>query len=386
MFMGAYILRFVLIDSEPEISRTVAVPDFVSLQDIHSVIQSVMSWEGYHLYAFEVEGELIHEHHTAFHDNDTCREPSSVALSDLEGKRIIYTYDFGDRWQVLVDWDGYTDDFSGRFPQLIDWEENAPIDDCGGIHAYNELFAASCNPKDPDNLRAREILRACRFDLPRVLNSLESWGMQGVIGEDRVPLDHEIRIAMMSPVLSAMSGLYVFDTVEEIVCKVTSVKKKIRTSRFDDDMPVIEPLAKSELAKDPERYIQVWDSPDEVMSRLCNDFLKEHNLVKLCKKPGESIQGHYERAVRGMSDAILAQWETEMITATSSEVYSWAENNGYYFSNPVDSPVAANEALFYKLHYSDVDLSDNKALMKFLVDHNKEIDEQDKKKSKKKSS
>ena len=87
-----------------------------------------------------------------------------------------------------------------------------------------------------------------------------------------------------------------------------------------------------------------------------------------------------------MSDAILAQWETEMITATSSEVYSWAENNGYYFSNPVDSPVAANEALFYKLHYSDVDLSDNKALMKFLVDHNKEIDEQDKKKSKKKSS
>lgn len=383
--MGAYILRFVLIDSEPEISRTVAVPDFASLYDIHSVIQSVMSWEGYHLYAFEVDGELIHEHHGAFHDNEKCREPFSVALSDLEGKTIIYTYDFGDRWQVLVNFDGHKDDFSGRFPQLIDWKENAPIDDCGGIYAYNKLFAASRNPKDPDYPRAQEILRACRFDLSRVLNSLESWGMQGVIGEDREPLDHEIRIAMMSPVISLMSGLYVFDTFEEVVCKVTSVKKKVKTSLLDD-MPVIEPIPKSELEEDPERYIQIWDSPDEIMSRRCNDFLKEHNLAKLCKKPGESIQAHYERAVRSMGYDTLAQWESEMIATTSSDVYSWAEKNGYYFFNPIDSPVAINEALSYKLHCEDVDISDKKALTKFMMDHNKEIEKQNGKKSKKKSS
>lgn len=57
--MGAYKLGFVMAGSDPEILRIVAVPDFASFYDLHSVIQSVMGWKCHHFYSFESDGRRI---------------------------------------------------------------------------------------------------------------------------------------------------------------------------------------------------------------------------------------------------------------------------------------------------------------------------------------
>ncbi len=47
-----------------------------------------MSWEGHHLYAFEIRGECFHEHLDYFPDNGQCREPMRASISEFEGKPI----------------------------------------------------------------------------------------------------------------------------------------------------------------------------------------------------------------------------------------------------------------------------------------------------------
>ena len=51
-----YQLKITLADIKPPIWRRVEVTD-CTLSTLHEIIQIVMGWDGYHLWAFDIEGD-----------------------------------------------------------------------------------------------------------------------------------------------------------------------------------------------------------------------------------------------------------------------------------------------------------------------------------------
>ena len=89
------------------------MPENYTFFDLHEAIQAVMSWDDYHLHEFEMlnpkTGKLDRigakgDDYDYFGDESLVLE-KKTKLSDyftLENKDALYTYDFGDNWQVKV--------------------------------------------------------------------------------------------------------------------------------------------------------------------------------------------------------------------------------------------------------------------------------------------
>jgi hypothetical protein len=97
--MKSYILDITLDGTEPAVRRKVAIPSDSSFFDLHRVIQDCMGWMDIHIHEFVVGKDRTLIGPAALKDVQDERE---VALSDHIRKKIHYTYDFGDFWEVTV--------------------------------------------------------------------------------------------------------------------------------------------------------------------------------------------------------------------------------------------------------------------------------------------
>ena len=91
-------LRARLLGISPMIWRRVLVPAFVSLHELHGILQVSMGWEGIHLYYFDIYAA----HYGSF---ELSTESPDTALSRFrfrEGGRFAYLYDMGDYWEHEV--------------------------------------------------------------------------------------------------------------------------------------------------------------------------------------------------------------------------------------------------------------------------------------------
>lgn len=80
---SAYQLKITLLGVRPQIWRRFQVPETTTLAQLHTVVQTVMGWEGYHLHEFPIS------------------EDESITLAELLGDDLFpfgYLYDFGDMW------------------------------------------------------------------------------------------------------------------------------------------------------------------------------------------------------------------------------------------------------------------------------------------------
>lgn len=83
-------LKISLLGSDPEIWRTIQISSAATLSRLHKAIQSAFDWEDSHL----------HEFTTIKHEKINKRQKLKEVLR--VGKKIIYTYDFGDCWEHLI--------------------------------------------------------------------------------------------------------------------------------------------------------------------------------------------------------------------------------------------------------------------------------------------
>jgi Plasmid pRiA4b ORF-3-like protein len=97
-------LRVALDDIEPAIWRTVEVPLTMTLKGLHEVIQAVMPFEDYHLFAFRIEGQRYALPDLEWPDPKTRNARTTKLGTVLEAgvKTFAYIYDFGDNWQHTV--------------------------------------------------------------------------------------------------------------------------------------------------------------------------------------------------------------------------------------------------------------------------------------------
>lgn len=146
-------LRIQLDDVEPAIWRRVEVPLTSSLKAIHSVIQAIMLFEGYHLFQFE-----IGDRRYGYPDpewGDDMRDAHNIRLGAILARgetRFTYTYDFGDDWRhtVVVEDVGAADPMVD-YPRFIEGARRAPPEDVGGLPGFEEFLRLMAEPSDPEH-------------------------------------------------------------------------------------------------------------------------------------------------------------------------------------------------------------------------------------------
>ena len=153
-------VKVTLKDCTQPVWRRIEIPVSITLPALHGVMQVLMGWQDYHLWAFEAGRRRF-----ALPDPDGMDDMLPVAdarrvkLSDLvirKGEKLLYNYDFGDDWRLEIVVEAVSNAEQGvRYPRCLHGERAGPPEDCGGAPGFEELLAARRKPK---SARARELL------------------------------------------------------------------------------------------------------------------------------------------------------------------------------------------------------------------------------------
>jgi len=156
-------LKITLKEMKPQIWRMVDVPDNITFEELHDVIQALFEWGDQHLHTFlvpDIDGEMIEIGPNIPEDDD--RDPDDVYLNErfefvsefLTSKRrhLTYVYDFGDNWELGIDLKEILEyDTDREYPFIVKGKRASPPEDCGGVFGYQELIDILKDPKHPDH-------------------------------------------------------------------------------------------------------------------------------------------------------------------------------------------------------------------------------------------
>lgn len=325
--MGAYRLRFVIAGSDPEISRTVSIPDFASFYDLHSVIQSVMGWGGVHFFAFESDGRRI-AFESPYGPDKEAERPHLVPISEFEGKPIDYAYDYGCDWHVLISWEG-TEDRDGRKPVLLEWKNDAPPEDCGTMEDFYGILKAIDDPDSPEHEDAMAWSDQIGFEEEVVLNSLDTWGVQGVMQDGAEIVDPMVRATALMATLLVFEGSVYYDRDEEKLSYVSgSEVMTFGSEQFDG---LLSEISREDIDAEPDRYIPVWDTIEEFRVEAAGR-MNEILGLGLSRRPGESDDNFTERVSKAASKkGIDEKFAESYMNLLSEHTYEWAREYGFFF-------------------------------------------------------
>ncbi|NJM68340.1 MAG: tyrosine-type recombinase/integrase [Acaryochloris sp. RU_4_1] len=144
-----YQLKIKLLGVRPQVWRRIQVPETATLTQLHSVVQVVMGWEGYHLHEFSLS------------------EDETITLAKLLGNELFtftYLYDFGDMWQHEITVEKRLASEPGKdYPVCLAGKRACPPEDCGGDWGYAHLLKVLKNRRHPE-YRERKEWVGKRFD------------------------------------------------------------------------------------------------------------------------------------------------------------------------------------------------------------------------------
>ena len=175
-----YQIKVTLKGSKPPIWRRLLVPNNITLDKLHRIIQSAMGWWDYHLHQFIVWGQYYGKPHPDYDDYVDMRDECDIRLSQIgPGEKFIYEYDFGDSWEHTVLIEKALPPEPGQpYPVCIKGKRACPPEDVGGIWGYASFLEAI---RDPDHEEHDEYLEWAggefdpeAFDLDEINEAL--WG------------------------------------------------------------------------------------------------------------------------------------------------------------------------------------------------------------------
>src|SRR5258708_38590744 len=128
------IFRIVLLKVSPVVARLVSVPDDLSLEELHEVLQLTLGWRCEPFYSFRIHGQEISRR----------RHLRSRLLREFQLRRrekFLYTYDFLDlgEWEIrLLDIEPGSEDDSR--PRCLAGRAATPPEECGGPRGYMQIL------------------------------------------------------------------------------------------------------------------------------------------------------------------------------------------------------------------------------------------------------
>lgn len=190
MSVGSEILRLkvTLKECKPTVWREIEIASSMTLAGLHDVLQTLMGWEDYHLWAFEFGRRRFELPDPDGMDpmGKPSEDPGHVTVGELlvkKNQKLAYNYDFGDDWWIEIEVQAVVKpEPKVRYPRCITGERSGPPEDCGGPGGYQELLAARRNPKSS---HAKELLEWAgedwdpdAFDLAAINEALSALPVQ----------------------------------------------------------------------------------------------------------------------------------------------------------------------------------------------------------------
>ena len=127
-------LRVVSLKVSPLVARLISVPDDLSLEELHDVLQLVLGWSGQAFYNFRIHGQEIGRR----------RQLRTHLLREFQLRRrekFLYTYDFLDLWEweirVLDIEPGSAEAWR---PRCLAGRAATPPQECGGPRGYMRIL------------------------------------------------------------------------------------------------------------------------------------------------------------------------------------------------------------------------------------------------------
>ncbi len=129
--------------------RNVTVPEDISFERLHKILQLVFNWKDYHLHEFSSikEDEVIqriisYEDEFDFGDMVKKTWEKHTILSDvlINNQKLLYVYDFGDNWRHHIEFVGYIEDYKEKYPICTKGEGYTPPEDVGGEYGFEEFL------------------------------------------------------------------------------------------------------------------------------------------------------------------------------------------------------------------------------------------------------
>lgn len=153
-------LKVTLRGIRPPIWRRIQVPSTINLRRLHDVIQEAMGWTQSHLYEFEIDGIRYGEPSPDDDYGIPTRSAKSTQLRRVApeaGARFLYTYDFGDDWEHLVQVEKVLAPERGvDYPRCLTGRRACPPEDVGGTWGYEEFLEAIKDPKHEEHANMLE--------------------------------------------------------------------------------------------------------------------------------------------------------------------------------------------------------------------------------------
>ena len=148
--------------TKPPVWRRVIVPDMLTFEQFHFVIQHVFGWTNAHLFEFCPQSYGSYPTIAYPHENDKhpVEDVRTFMLKDFfhtEQQQITYIYDFGDNWRHKITLEVITPD-SLKDVKCIEGIGKCPPEDCGGVWGYEHLKKVISDPHDPEHEEKREWL------------------------------------------------------------------------------------------------------------------------------------------------------------------------------------------------------------------------------------
>ena len=154
--MVEYQLRIELTGARPPVWRELKVPGFLTLLELHKVLQVAMGWWNSHLWHFEFNGESFSQPDPEFHGLD-AGITNLLKLDLKSGDEIVYLYDFGDEWEHLITVEA---EVPVTGPDGIPWclagAGVCPPEDAGGTRGFAEMLDAWRDPGHPRHQEAMD--------------------------------------------------------------------------------------------------------------------------------------------------------------------------------------------------------------------------------------
>ncbi len=145
-------VRVDLDDSHPPIWRLLELSSAMFLDELHAVLQVAFGWTDSHLHRFALGESVWDEDAEKFlcpydvEEGDDDGVPAAeVRIDEVlaePGDLLRYAYDYGDGWELRIRLEAV----AGRDPgapraTCTGGRRAAPPEDCGGIHAYDEMVS-----------------------------------------------------------------------------------------------------------------------------------------------------------------------------------------------------------------------------------------------------
>lgn len=148
-----------------------------TLHRLHQVVQAVMGWQDYHLYAFHIGSQTYGD--PQYDDEGTFLDTHQAQLCDVLGHRgsaCGYLYDFGDTWQHVLFLESIFVPHGEVFPRCTASARACPPEDVGGARGFVELLKALSDRRHPehDSYRtwAGDVYDPALLDIERIIRAV----------------------------------------------------------------------------------------------------------------------------------------------------------------------------------------------------------------------